>query len=1244
MNAPKYAGLLVRVRRGSGAAFGSTAKDKLGFAAFEPLFPNAGPARANLGLAEAMDEWFVARGDPETVDRPWERAHAALETLGQSFAEGAISYAEPDLEQQFPYSVHADESEAFAAAGRKGEYDPQSGDFPRGPGFAWHLGNPFSELGAARGAAAGPVRILHVDTGYDPKHASVPKNLRAELARDFEGGHEREGAVDPGQRGLLRNPGHGTGTLGILAGNRITASTRQDGEFDGFLGAAPEAEVIPVRIASSVVLFRTSALARALDYALGPYEGPDAAHKKNVQAPVDVVSLSMGGVASAAWAEAVNAAYEAGVCIVAAAGNNFSAGFFGVPTRLIVYPARFRRVIAACGVMADRKPYFGLAFRRMQGNFGPASKMPTALAAFTPNMPWAEWGAPTIVDMNGEGTSSATPQVAAAAALWIAAHRPQLEAYPERWQRVEAVRHALFTSADKTADGGRTEKLGNGILRASDALRVSPPSRVTLTPPDSSSLAVLKILTGIGLNFEPRSTHYAMLALEATQLAQAPASPSVPNPFEDALDDPDVPPSAVPRPKLLRAVEALIDHPRASHPLRDALAAARKELGAAVAVPVEPLPPVTTAAAPAVPADPGSTARAGRAVPTPVFRSLAAYAFDPSLTQRLDTRDIGRFTFHVPWEDLAPGPTGEYLEVVDRDPANESFYAPVDLDHPYLLAQGGLPPSEGTPQFHQQMAYAVASLTILYFERALGRKALWSPGPPPDGANPNDDSRYVQRLRIYPHALREANAYYSPARKALLFGYFRATADDPGEHLPGGFVFTCLSHDIVAHETTHALLDGMHRKFAQATNPDLPALHEAFADVVALLQHFTFPEIVRDQIARSRGALRTQETLLGSLATEFGRATGARGALRDAIGRRDPATGAWRRHVPDPTEYGKTDEPHARGAILVSAIFDAFLAIYERRTRDLMRLATGGSGVLPEGAAIHPDLVGRLADQAARTAEHVLGICIRGLDYCPPVDVTFGEYLRALVTADRDLVPDDDLGYRIAIVEAFRRRAIYPRDVRTLAEESLLWRDPESDPVRPSQRLLDVFKSLRDDARAHLDEISREALFHESRALRRNLHDRIAEVLGDGKVGEKDAEFLGLALGPEVRIGGKDGATLELNGGFEVHAARFADRVGPDGQLVTQCIVELLQRGRVVDSTGEPIPFEGGSTIVVSLREPARSVAVKYVIRKRITSATRLARQRAFLAARAEGTLWGTYFGGRPALVEAEPFAVMHRS
>ena len=150
----------------------------------------------------------------------------------------------------------------------------------------------------------------------------------------------------------------------------------------------------------------------------------------------------------------------------------------------------------------------------------------------------------------------------------------------------------------------------------------------------------------------------------------------------------------------------------------------------------------------------------------------------------------------------------------------------------------------------------------------------------------------------------------------------------------------------------------------------------------------------------------------------------------------------WKRFQADPSLLAQVEEPHERGSFLVAAVFDAYLRIYEDRVADLKRIATGGTGVLPEGD-LHPDLVNRMANEAAKSAHHVLKMCIRAMDYVPPTDITFGEFLRALITADADLVPDDDRRYRVAFIEAFRKWGIYPRDVRTLSEETLRWSPPD---------------------------------------------------------------------------------------------------------------------------------------------------------------------------------------------------------
>ena len=201
------------------------------------------------------------------------------------------------------------------------------------------------------------------------------------------------------------------------------------------------------------------------------------------------------------------------------------------------------------------------------------------MSAFTPNICWAELGCAGIVDMEGAGTSSATPQIASAVALYLQKHGPVLfdrSRYPETWMRVEAVRHALFTAADKNADGGSSEKLGNGILQAAAALAVSPPVAAALhqTPRDSAVFPVLRVLTGIGAAESPSID--AMLALEATQLAHRWSDEDRPNAVELAITDPDRPADAVPQDEVRRFLDAIIEHPDASRALKDRAAEARR--------------------------------------------------------------------------------------------------------------------------------------------------------------------------------------------------------------------------------------------------------------------------------------------------------------------------------------------------------------------------------------------------------------------------------------------------------------------------------------------------------------------------------------------------------------------------------------------------------------------------------------------------------------------------------------------
>jgi hypothetical protein len=56
--------------------------------------------------------------------------------------------------------------------------------------------------------------------------------------------------------------------------------------------------------------------------------------------------------------------------------------------------------------------------------------------------------------------------------------------------------------------------------------------------------------------------------------------------------------------------------------------------------------------------------------------------------------------------------------------------------------------------------------------------------------------------------------------------------------------------------------------------------------------------------------------------------------------------------------------------------------------------------------------------------------------------VTFGDVVRAIVTADRALYPGDEVHLRSRLVECLRQRGIYPARVRSLTDESLTWPAP----------------------------------------------------------------------------------------------------------------------------------------------------------------------------------------------------------
>jgi hypothetical protein len=1252
---------------------------------------------------DMQDGWLVFRnGDGTAPARP--ALGTAWEIVRELKKVRGVTKAEPLLLTRLPVTNDSDAQRSFGLWGRVNEdrlkqiREKSGKDFlhwsleqlgvcdVNGKKGAWTL---WKEKHDNKTPGEG-VLVAHPDTGYTPHKRLVPRlavhpGKAGHHGRNFverDRPDARTNGLDPLEEAFGKFPGHGTGTASVIAAG--------NGEALEPWGVAPGATILPLRVSSSVIHLSFVNVCDAFLEAI--------ANK------ADVISMSLGGpVGSELLNTLVLRALDQGIIIVSAAGNN-------APT--VVFPARIPGVIACAASNALQAPW------RFSG-------MGAEVAITAPGeLVWHDAstrkrdGQLDEGRVNGSGTSFATANIAGLAALWLSYHgRQNLIAHCGGQARLLPFlfRLCLQASADakpkfiRKGEGG----FGTGIARADKLLTATLPDvavveaerkRILSQTPDSLvgfpgsswwTIATLPTLTEVEARMptpaEAASRGQRILALldqivgpdcegeDRSEIgALAATDAGLRNVLQRVGRGGRIISAAAVRRYLLREKMPISDALRQK--LMKAREAARLQWSG-------DHPELSERYVLPTPEQEG--AKISYAVAVPPMRKLRAYAFDPSLATRTADAAVNEIIISVVFErDLNPGPVGDYLAVIDVDPASDCAYAPVDLNHPFLLAQHGLPRSEGNPQFHQQMVYAVAMKTIRHFEEALGRPLFWSPLRAWDGRAGEDDraeiplkkdkngnllldkkgrplkdesEQFVQHLRLYPHALREQNAYYSPQKRAILFGYFPAGDGDPGVEYPGGVVFTCLAHDIIAHEMTHAILDGMHIRFAERTNPDVLAFHEAFADIVALFQRFTYSELLRDQIARARGRL-DAGTLMTRLALQFGQATGRHQALRDALGyvfeqARQKGEGEWRdredegemdgggprrvtladaardrkdeevrylwkRFQADPSLLAGVEEPHERGSFLVAAVFDAYLRIYENRVADLKRIATGGTGILPDGD-LHPDLVSRMAKEASKSARHVLKMCIRAMDYVPPTDITFGEFLRALITADSDLVPDDDCRYRVAFIEAFRKWGIYPRDVRTLSEESLRWSPPR---LKASHSIT-----------------LEEGFFNE---LRRALFDwQPGQERGEIFEKIKDAQrkiwryFFELPDSEDKRVllGGIDTGRT-----FQVTNLRPARRIGPRGEFLTEMVVEILQRKdalpydeeewkketaqrrrarlerkrRGEPAEPDPIPFRGGVTLIVGMEQNEmrqNQIVVRYAIYKRPDSAAREARQRDFL-------------------------------
>jgi hypothetical protein len=320
------------------------------------------------------------------------------------------------------------------------------------------------------------------------------------------------------------------------------------------------------------------------------------------------------------------------------------------------------------------------------------------------------------------------------------------------------------------------------------------------------------------------------------------------------------------------------------------------------------------------------------------------------------------------------------------------------------------------PYFHQLNAWAVVERVLEFYEHpfALGRPVPWGF----DGT----------RLLVVPHAGYGENAYYDRSTKSLQFFYF----GDPAQ--PG---FTCLSHDIIAHETAHAVLDGIRPLYMENPSVQTSAFHEFIGDLTAILLAIDNRDIRHSIADLTQGNLSAAE-VLANIAEQFGEVVEERKYLRTALNQLSLKDEAIRSSL----------SAHKVSQVLTGAMFDILIGIARKHMEKNLLGDLGSEPGRDIGLADEADLEpaseseeaeqagpqaapaasssGRVSPKRALywAAERFRRVALQPLDLCPPCDVQFLDYARAVIRNDVLTNPVDPEGYREVMLETFHRRGL----------------------------------------------------------------------------------------------------------------------------------------------------------------------------------------------------------------------------
>ncbi|MBT0653990.1 S8 family peptidase [Geomobilimonas luticola] len=289
---------------------------------------------------------------------------------------------------------------------------------------SWGVKRIGADVAATKGITGAGIKVAILDTGIDPDHPDLKDNYKG----GYNFVYDNNDPYDDSRYG------HGTHLAGIIA-------ARDNGT--GVVGVAPEASLYALKVLNGGLMGSTSDILAGIEWA--------------ITNKMQVINMSFGAqMDSQAFRDACDAAFKAGIVLVAAAGN------FNQP--IVDNPAGFDPVIAVSATAQD-------GTKAAFSNYGAKVELSAPGVAVMSTVPGGGFGLMS-------GTSQATPHVSGVAALIFSAG---IKDENGDGNLADEVRQRLAATATDLGDPGRDVYFGYGLVNADKAADIVQPQQYTVT-------------------------------------------------------------------------------------------------------------------------------------------------------------------------------------------------------------------------------------------------------------------------------------------------------------------------------------------------------------------------------------------------------------------------------------------------------------------------------------------------------------------------------------------------------------------------------------------------------------------------------------------------------------------------------------------------------------------------------------------------------------------------------------------